>query len=349
MKAGEFGGRESAALEDIVARGDFRQVDRIDLNAVSLKLVERALHRFDNTGSAIIEEPVAESDAQTGNVGGLERFGKGEGMFGDQRVDRRKGDGGIGRGPGQRARGVEARAQGNDAVDRPAMDARLDADGPGNGSGDANRARRVAAEREDRGAGPQAHPGAGARATRRAVPFGVPRVERRAPMGVGADAAESEFDRMRLAGDCRQPVPQRGDHGSFRLPFLRQLLGRAGECRIARDAVKVLDRYGQSLKRTEVEFRGEGGVRDLRLGFQRFRLPGLVGLEGRVVFFVIFDHALGDAEGGDAARSQRVRQGLDRQFGEIRYSHEMSLVAGFRQSSWRWIGGPTPGRSVINP
>jgi hypothetical protein len=130
-------------------------------------------------------------------------------------------------------------------------------------------------------------------------------------MRIGPHAAEGEFDRMRLAGDRGETLSQGSHDRALTLIFRRHLARRAREGGIAGDAIEVFDRDRQALHRAEVHVGGEGGVGDRCLRAQRFRIPGFIDVQRFTMRGVVFDRALGKADGGYFAAAQVCLQVFD--------------------------------------
>lgn len=263
------------------------------------QLVEGCAHRLGYTRRAIVpQRGTRNADADVARLeradAGFERLPTAPG-----RIECGKGVGHVGDARCQHPRRVERPAQRHDAVRQPAAGARLEADGTRHARRHPYRARRVAAECHHRRAFPQAHPGTSRGAAGDPVRLGVPRVARRAPMRVDAEAAKGELDGMGLSHHHAELAAQRGDDRALALPFGRQSLRGAREGRPALDPVKVLDRHRNALERPGRSTACEGCVRSARLQARLVRTPALVGVETAAEVLVARECRLHELERGD--------------------------------------------------
>jgi hypothetical protein len=127
-------------------------------------------------------------------------------------------------------------------------------------------------------------------------------------VGVRADAAEGELDRVGLAGDDRKVAPHGRDDRSFLLPFRGHFARRASEGAVAGHAVEILDRDGDALQGSELEPRRESSVGCLRLLAGALRLPRLVGGQRFAAPLMIGDGLLGQLRGRDRLVAEGVGQ-----------------------------------------
>src|SRR5690606_5481370 len=237
----ELGPRQTAGGEGLLRLQQFRHFDALDLEPAALQLRDRRLHALHNARTAILEKPVAHAGAKIAWRLRHELGGRDVGGLLYEGVDRGESDRRVCNRAGQDPGTVESRAEGNDACRVPTADAGLDADRACQARRDTHGTGCVGTESKHGRALMKADTGATAGAARYPVRFPIPRVSRRAPMGVGADAAEGELDGVRLAGYDGKVMTDRRNDLALHLPLHRKLARRARECGVPRDAVEILD------------------------------------------------------------------------------------------------------------
>ena len=140
----------------------------------------------------------------------------------------------------------------------------------------------------------------------------VPRVARRAPVRIGAEAAIGELDGVGLPADYRELATQRPNNQPFMAPFYRQLARTAGEGRIAGDTEQVLDRDRDTLQRAEIVMHGERRVGEIGFPAHAVRIERLVSVERLPPRLMVGNRPIGDSGGAQPACAQPGDDGFER-------------------------------------